>query len=255
MTQKRALVTGASGGIGRSLAVALAKEGYVLTVVARNAKLLDEVMTGLEGQGHTALAADLSDPMAQARVAAELKRVPYDLLINNAGSGLYGDFYKAPLPKVQEIMRLNMDALVTLSHAFLTSARNGDALINVASTLAFMPMPFAGVYSATKAFVESFTDSLWFEQRSRGVYVMCLCPGITTTNFHKAAGGTDATTPPAKMAQTPDQVAVVALRALKKRSEPVVISGAMNALMTGVFRKLPRKTTIKVMGKMTKLEL
>jgi len=170
------------------------------------------------------------------------------LLINNAGFGIYGAFYKADLPKLQSMTRLNCDAVVALSYAFLREAQQDDALINVSSALAFMPMPAAGLYSATKAFVTSFSESLWYEQKKRDVYVMGLCPGLTSTNFHQRSGGTEENRPPSAITQTPEEVVEVAMDALEKRSSPTVVSGCTNSIMTGLVRVMPRKSVVSMMA-------
>ncbi len=172
----------------------------------------------------------------------------FNLLINNAGFGVYGAFYKTELSKLESMVRLNCDALVALSHAFLQQAQEGDALINVSSALAFMPAPSLGVYAASKAFVTSFTESLWYEQKARGVYVMGLCPGVTATVFHQRAGGDEAHRPPAAITQTPDDVVETAMQALAERSKPTVVSGIKNKMATNLTRILPRKGIVKMMA-------
>ena len=146
--------------------------------------------------------------------------------------------------------RLNCDALLALSYAFLKSAKKDDALINVASVVGIVPIPSLGVYCATKAFVVSLTESLWFEQKQKGVYVMALCPGSTTTLFHDRSGGSKETSPPDLVTQTPGQVVSIALRALKKRSSPIVVSGVKNNLFTSMSRMVPEKLLVTLMGKM-----
>lgn len=244
---KRALVTGASEGIGRAFARRLASDGWQLTVVARNENRLTELVRGLSGSGHVVCPADLSTPGGVAAVVAEMKTNACKLLVNNAGYSVYGNFADAPLEDLQKMVRVNCDALVSLSHAFLGTATSGDALIHVASTVSFLPMPGNGLYSATKAFVTAFSETLWFELKSRNVYVMNLCPGITATEFHRRAGGKDEELPK-PLVQTPDQVVNVALRALHRRSSPTVVCGTLNRLMAFLTRLMSRKTVIRMMG-------
>jgi len=250
MNGKRAMVTGASEGIGRVFAEKLAQQGYTLTLVARNEARLAHLLGELGAGGHKTLVADLSSPAGIDAIATELVGTHYHLLVNNAGSGLYGKFTEIPLAKQQAMTRLNIDAIVALSHAFLNQAEDGDALINVSSGLGLMPMPAAGTYSATKAFVAAFSQSLWFEQRKRGVYVMGLCPGVTTTQFNARAGGTAKDTPPAAITQTADQVVRKALTALAKRKKPIIISGVANTVLSTVGRLLPRRVVANLMGGM-----
>jgi short-subunit dehydrogenase len=250
---KKALVTGASEGIGRVFAEQLAKDGWQITAVARNEARLKELTrdlsgTGASGSQHTYLVADLSDREATSRLADHVAHAGYDLLINNAGHGVYGAFSEMSLEKVHAMMRTNLDALVDLSHAFLSTAKPGDVLLNVASTLALMPFPTAGVYAATKAFVVSFSESLWYENRSRGVHVMALCPGVTATRFHEVAGGTNENRPPKAITQSPEGVVAAALKAIAKRSGPTVLTNATNGMMLFSTRFMSRKAVVKMMG-------
>lgn len=246
--KKTACVTGASEGIGRSFAVALARQGYTVTAVARTESKLKQLMSEI-GPGHDYCVADLSDSAGQDKVADQIRTRPFDLLINNAGVGSVGLFHEAPVDKQLAMMSLNMTALVKLSHVFLAGAKSGDALVNVSSTLAFLPMPGISLYSATKAFVTSFSEGLWFENKDRGVFVMGLCPGITATNFQVNAGGKKDDIPK-NMAQTPEQVVECALEALRSRHKPSVISGTQNAFLAGLTRLMPRRSVVKMMGDM-----
>lgn len=242
----RALVTGASEGIGRVFARALAGQGYQITAVARNEARLRSLVDEL-GPGHEVLAADLSDAAAQRRVADELGRGHYALLVNNAGVGLAGGFADMPLERTLTMMHLNCDALVCLAYAFLQHAEPGDALINVSSTLAFLPMATLGAYCGSKAFVTAFSESLWYEQKRRGVYVMGLCPGITATGFHANAGAREDL--PKRLTQTPEQVVAIALKALQHRRKPTIICGRQNALFAWLLRVLPRKAAVSLMSR------
>lgn len=246
--QKNVMITGASEGIGRAFAHRLASEGYTITATARNEVRLQELMTELGEGGHAYLVADLSTAGDIDKIAASLATGRCNLLINNAGYGVYGAFFKADLSRLEAMLRLNCNALVALSHAFLQQAENGDALINVSSALAFMPMPSAGTYAATKAFVTSFTETLWHEQKKRGIYVMGLCPGVTATQFHDRAGGDETNRPPATITQTPEEVVAVAMQALAERAKPTVVSGVKNKLVTNLTRVMSRKRIVKMMA-------
>src|SRR5581483_3536813 len=241
MDIKKVLITGASEGIGRVFARKLASEGFQVKGVARNEARLKGLMAELGTGAHSYLTADLSTKEGIDKVSAELAGNHYDLLINNAGIGIYGKFYETPLSKLQAMTRLNCDAVTALSHAFLNKAQKGDALINVASGLAFLHMAGAGLYSATRSFVATFSETLWYEQRKRGIYVMGLCPGVTATNFHTRSGGGKDDVPPKAITQTPEQVVDKALKALKKRNKPIVLSGAANTFMVvGLTRLLSK---------------
>lgn len=245
---KRALVTGASEGIGRVFAERLAAQGANVTAVARNEKNLTDLIAKL-GPNHRYIVADLATIEGQNRIAAEFSKEHFDLLINNAGVGAVGDFTDLPVDQQIRVVQLNCDAVVRLAHAFLLNSRTGDALLNVSSALAFMPMPTMAIYCATKAFVTSFSESLWYEQKTRGVYVMGLCPGVTSTNFTANSGGRSENIPK-NMAQTPEEVVETALDALECRREPTVISGKRNQIFAAITKVIPRKSTVSMMGKM-----
>ncbi len=246
--KKRALVTGASEGIGYVFAQRLAAEGYEVTAVARNEENLQRLMAEIGG-GHSYIAADLTTAAGQDAIMQAISAAHFDLLINNAGIAAMGPFTDIPLKRHVEVLTLNCETVVKLSHAYLKTATEGDALINVSSALAFMPMPIIGLYSATKAFVTSFSESLWFEQKPRGVYVMGLCPGITSTKFNEHSGGGTAATPKL-MTETPEHLVDTALKALKCRCKPTVISGAVNNIFTFMSRLMSRKAIANMMGKM-----
>jgi short-subunit dehydrogenase len=175
------------------------------------------------GEGHSFLALDLASDAGVQMLLDHLARNSYDVWVNNAGFGTYGAFAEVP-DDFQRMLHLNCLTLTRLSHAYLKSARPGDALINVSSIGSFIPMPYSAHYAATKAFVTSLSESLWAESRSRGIYVMCLCPGPTDTLFHTTSGGSPDRFPKWS-SQTPDQVVDTALRALRRRRSPVVLSG------------------------------
>lgn len=251
MAARKALVTGASGGIGLAFARRLAKEGFCVTAVARSEGRLQELVAELGGESRY-LVADLSTPEGMARVSDEIASTSYDLLINNAGVGVYGAFDEMPLEEHLALIRLNCEAQVALSYAFLAKAKRGDALVNVASMLGFFGLPTFSVYSATKAFVRSFSETLWFEQKARGVYVMALCPGPTSSNFHEASQGTSLNRPPAAMSQTPEQVVDEAMKALSARRKPTVLTGSTaRALVSVTNRFLSMKQAVMMMGAMT----
>ncbi|MFO0722211.1 MAG: SDR family NAD(P)-dependent oxidoreductase [Myxococcota bacterium] len=248
---KTAMVTGASGGIGLEIAERLAKEGYQLTLVARSEAKLKEHAARL-GSGHRCLVADLSVPADIQRVAEDVRASRYDVLVNNAGIGVYGLFSELPLEPTRAMVRLNVDSVVELSHAFLAGAKSGDALLNVASTLALLAFPGAAVYSASKAFVCAFSEGLWYENKARGVYVAALLPGATKTSFHEAAGGAADAAPPASVTQAVGPVADAAMQALRQRSSPTVLTSFLNKAMVFMnTRMMPRKTMVNLMGGMS----
>src|SRR6185503_15453700 len=227
------LITGASSGIGEAFARKLAERGHNLLLVARSEDRLINLCNelGRAGSIHAQyFAIDLSLPESPARLFEETAKrdLQIDFLINNAGFGSMGDFATLDLARELNMIDLNVRALVDLTHLFLQPMRErkGGAIINVASTAGFQPVPFMATYSATKAFVLSFSESLWEENRPYGIKVMALCPGVTETGFFEAS---KMKRPPGRMVQTSEQVVDVALRALK-RGKSSVISGWPNRI-------------------------
>lgn len=191
---RRALVTGASSGLGAEFARQLAARGTDLVLVARREDRLRELADELTADGRTVevLAADLVDPHDLARVERRVAatQAPVDLLVNNAGVGAYGPFDGIDVDRQAALIQLNVVALTRLTHAVLPSLRTagGGGVLNVASTAAFQPDPFGAVYGATKAFVRSFTEALHEELAGTGVRVTALCPGLTSTEFQDRSG-------------------------------------------------------------------
>jgi short-subunit dehydrogenase len=192
MSKPTALVTGASTGIGRVFSQRLAARGHDLVVVARNEGALKDLAEELHdshGADVEVLPADLTLP-DQLHAVEQRAAAGVDLLVNNAGFGTKGRFVELPIEREDEEIRLNVIALVRLTRAALptmTVAGRGG-VINVASIGAFLPGPSMAVYSATKAFVLSFTEALSEELRGTGVKVQALCPGFTETEFQGRAG-------------------------------------------------------------------
>ncbi|WP_280457775.1 SDR family NAD(P)-dependent oxidoreductase [Nocardia carnea] len=238
----RALVTGASAGIGRAFAVALAADGYSVTAVARGTEALEQLMTEI-GDGHDCLVADLAADAGLAATAERVRHGGYNLLVNNAGTATHGDFADSPLDAALTTLDLNCRAVVVLAHAFLSTATPGSALVNVSSTLSITPKPGTGVYSASKAFVTAFSDTLWYEQRLRGVHVLAMCPGVTRTASHIADDV------PSWLVRTPREVVDRARAALSDKSGPVVLTSRADRLFTAALRLVPRRTALALLAR------
>ena len=246
------LITGASSGIGAAFARKLAGRGRNVLLVARSEDkliaLCNELgrLTSIRAQY---LALDLQQPDAAAQLFEETQKreLEIEMLINNAGFGSMGDFAKLDLDRELEIIQLNIRALVDLTHRFLQPMRERKrgTIVNVASTAGFQAVPYMATYAATKAFVLSFSEALWEENRSHGVHVMALCPGVTETNFFEAAGVDH---PPMRITQTPEEVVDTALRALN-RKKSTVISGWTNFFTVEAERIFPRSLVTRVAGK------
>lgn len=247
---KKALVTGASGGIGKEVAKRLAAQGYHLTLVARNEEKLGSLQESLGRDRHQVLPLDLTNQEDIIYLSNHLASNKYDLLINNAGTGTYGKFIEIPLGDQLETMTLNMEALVSLSYAFLKHAKSGDALINVGSLLAHSSLPGGAVYAATKSFVANFSESLWFEFKNKGIFVAGFNPGAADSDFHHNAGR-ETSAFPNFVVSSVEQVAEELINALNNRSKPRIVQGFKNRMMLFGFRLLSRKTAVNIMGKIS----
>lgn len=248
---KTTLITGASSGIGEAFARKLAALGHDLLLVARSEEKLITLCSELGRLNNIRtqfVAMDISTPEAPAQLFAETQKreLEIDLLINNAGFGSMGDFAKLDLARELQMIDLNVRSLVELTHRFLQPMRErkAGAIMNVASTAGYQPVPFMSTYAATKAFVLSFSQALWEENRTHGVKVMALCPGVTETNFFDASR---MQRPPVRTSQTPEEVVEVGLRGLA-RGKSAIISGWTNTMMVETQRLVPRSLVLRVAG-------
>ena len=246
------IVTGASSGLGAEFARQLAARGSNLVLVARRAdrlKTLAEELTLAHGVAVTAVARDLGQPDAGRTLRAELESrgIHATGLVNNAGFGTHDTFSNEDPDRLQAMIALNVGALVDLSRAYidpLTSAGTG-VLINVASLLGFQPTPYLAVYGATKAFVLSFTESLWEEARGTGLRVLAISPGAVETEFYDSAGSQSADYGVKRA--TPQDVVRIALKTLDRRfGPPSVITNGRPLAVAGRF--LPRRHVVRFMG-------
>jgi short-subunit dehydrogenase len=248
-----ALITGSSGGIGEEFAHQLAQRRVNLVLVARRLDKLEELRATLLADHPDiqvdVIEADLSVPGSGAKLAEQVGDRRIDVLINNAGVGLHGNFVDQDPGRNAAQIQLNCGTLVDLTARFLpamTRARHG-VIINVASTAAFQPTPTMSVYGATKAFVLSFTEGLWQETKGTGVRILALCPGATETEFFARTGEEFMT----RGRQTPKQVVDTALNALDK-STPTVVSGLANSVLALSTRFVPRTVLAQVSQRLMK---
>lgn len=249
---KTALVTGASTGIGKAIAVDLAKRGAKLILVARSKDLLDQLATELQA-GHgtdvTVIVMDLAKPGAAAQLFADVtaRGLSVDLLINNAGFGKWGHFGDVDAATYADMVDLNIKAVVDLCHVFLPGmATRGDCgILNVASVAAFVPLPWSTVYAATKAFVLSFSEALYYEYRDKGVMISALCPGATNSQFAMTAYVSEANR--ASFGDSAESVAKVGLDALLAGKQSV-IPGFANQFAAILPRLLPRSLALSVVA-------
>ncbi len=242
---KVALVTGATAGIGAAFTRRLAAEGYDLVLVARDAARLESHASELSarhGVGAEVLPADLMTDDGCATVTARLADSdrPIDLLANNAGMGIGGDFLQKPVEDSVGLTQLNVLAVLRLSHAALRpmlARRRGD-IINVSSVAGFTPGIRDAAYAASKAWVTTFSETLHVRTAGTGVRVMALCPGFTHSEFHLRAG-VDKGGVPGWMWSDADDVVAAGLRALHA-GRAVCVPGMHYRVLTALARHAPR---------------
>jgi short-subunit dehydrogenase len=245
-----ALVTGASSGIGAELAKVLSADGYEVILVARRAERMRELASQLRGTAHV-LACDLVSEAGSLAEKVAALGLQVDVLVNNAGFGTHGRFAELDATREIEEVRLNCEALVTLTHAFLPGMleRRRGGVITVASTAGMQPLPYEVVYSATKAFARTFSDALATELRGSGVTALCVNPGPVRTEFQQVAGyGTDFLPPvPGKISA--EQVARESLAAFK-RGRRTLIPGAVMRWYMRVNAPAPLPLKLRVVERM-----
>jgi uncharacterized protein len=250
--RRRAAVTGASTGIGRAFSERLAQEGWDVCVVARSTRRLEALAKRLRSEHEThvqVVTADLTDPVALRALERRLARdARLDLLVNDAGMGDFGAFESRDPDVADTEIRLNVLAVVRLTHAALRGMlrRGRGAIINVSSTAAFQPFPYAAVYGATKAFLNSFTEALHEELRGSGVRAQSLCPGLTHTEIFTKAGA-DVSGLPSFLWMNPEDVVAESLSALE-RGTVLCVPGFSNRALTSLTRLVPHEVTRRVAG-------
>jgi len=249
-----ALITGASAGIGAVFAQELAARQMNLVLVARSEAKLQQQAQQLQEQYKIqvdTVVQDLTEPAAAKSVfdTVTQKGLTIDLLINNAGFGDYGSFAERDGEQQLKMIQLNILALVDLTHQFLPGmrSRRSGSIINMSSAAAFQPMPYFSVYAASKAFVLSFSEALWAENRSYGVRVLAVCPGPTDTNFFQEAKFPQLLVNVAASNYTPAEVVVrEALLALEKNQSTLVPGDIKNQLLVNIPRFLPRDAVVNL---------
>jgi short-subunit dehydrogenase len=242
-TERWAIVTGASSGLGTEFANQLAARGYDVVLVARRLERLQTVAKDIEAKGRRAIAieSDLTAPGAVQALLRELeaRNVAADLLVNNAGVGLYGAALDHTVDQVGAMLRLNVLALTELALALgrQMAARGSGAIINVSSTAGFQPQPWFATYSASKAYVTSFSLALAHELAPKGVRVLTHCPGPTRTEFNRVAA-VHAARDTDWVYMSAEKCVALALRALDRRRR-LVVPGFLNAIAAFLARRSP----------------
>ena len=250
-----AIITGASRGIGAAYARALAHRGFDMLLVSRDAARLQTLSTTLHNTYKVnieiaTLDLSQSDAGQQLFALSRQHQDRVDLLINNAGFGMYGSFVDMPLPRIHEMLYLHVNTVVDSTRLFLPSMieRKTGAIINVSSLAGLFPIPFMTEYAATKAFLISFSEALAEEVRTAGVYIQACCPGYTVTDFHQAAGAKPRY--PLR-GLTSEQVVKASLRGLEKGKTHVTV-GWQGRFTDFLSRYFPRTLLIRIAGQRVK---
>lgn len=249
------LITGASSGIGEQFARQLAAQSHDLILVARSEDKLQALAHELQEKYRIAvvvIAQDLADPAGAEKVFAAVKKreLIVDLLINNAGVGLIGEFETHEYPEIEKMLILNIVSLTKLIYLFLEDlhATKGTVL-NVASQAAFEPFPYFATYGATKSYVLNLTVALRAEYEDKNITFSALCPGATDTNFFKRAGYSKEVVK--FKFSSPEEVVATAIKGLKK-GKSIIMPGIDNRFMTFVNRFLPTAVITKMTKTMVK---
>lgn len=257
-SDRTCLVTGASSGIGAEIARELAGRGLGVTLVARREDRLRALASEL-GSAHAVrtevIAADLTDEQSRDEISAELGRrgLSVDVLVNNAGFSTMGPVHRSDPAREVAMIRTNVEAVVHLCSTFLPGMvqRGAGAVLNVASTAAFQPLPGQAGYSASKAFVLSYSHAVRAELRSTGVTLTVLCPGPVETGFAEAAGISDDEASgalPKFMWVSAQDVAKAAVAGMEK-GRPVVIPGAANRVGAAAGYLTPRRLLLPLLAR------
>ncbi|UZR98445.1 SDR family NAD(P)-dependent oxidoreductase [Chondrinema litorale] len=255
---KVTLITGASGGIGKAIAFEFAAKGHHLLLVARNKEKLSTICSELHVkfkiEAHY-ITADLCDKNSPQFIYEESKRrgLSINILVNNAGKGSSGEFYKNILDSELEIIQLNNASLVALSHYFVKDmiAKKSGYIINIASMIAFIPSPYMAVYAGSKHFLKTFTYSFAEECKPYNVKVMLFSPGLTTSNFMNTKENNNdwgKTLTANSNTQTPEEVANELMIAFGKE-KVFHVSGSKNRFFVKMTGLMSQRFIAKTFGK------
>lgn len=249
---KTALITGASSGIGEAFAYELAKQGTNLILTARSEDKLDFLASKISKEYNVKVnvfAGDLLQKDTPYKLYNQIKEagLSIDILINNAGFGKWTNFLDESIQQYEDMIEININALVKLCHLVLPDMlQKGDGgIVNVASTGALQPCPYVAAYCASKSFVLNFSEALYGEYHKKGITITALCPGNTTTGFQSVAkANTKGMT-----ADSPEEVAKQGIKALLKNKNFKIV-GTMNYVQSFLPRFLTRKAMINVVSGM-----
>ncbi|HEX2985051.1 MAG TPA: SDR family oxidoreductase [Ignavibacteriales bacterium] len=248
--KETALITGASGGLGREFAKLFAENGYNLVITGRREDKLKSLAGVLKPYDISCdiIVKDLSDPKAPKELFDELKQknIHIDVLVNNAGFGVSGSFAEADIEKQLAMIQTNIASLTHLTKLAIDemNKKGKGKILNIGSTGSFAPCPSIAVYCATKAYVLSFSEAIAYELEGTGITVTALCPGPTETGFAEAAGVVNAKSFKSGVMKAAD-AAKVGYEALMKK-QPMVVAGLQNKLLTQSIRFSPRGLVTRI---------
>lgn len=250
------LITGASSGIGLELSKLFAREGYNLVMVSQREENLEKAKMLACKENSKVKILTIAKDLGKASAPKEIfeytqnNSIHIDILINNAGIQVYGDFHNTDIEDTINLMYVNMFALTELTKLYvdeMVKVGRGK-ILNLASTGAFQPCPLNAVYCASKAFVLNFSEAVGEELKGTGVSVTTLCPGATKTNFAKRAHIEDIKLFSGRVME-PNKVALIGYNALMKK-KAVAVTGMYNKLLAQFVRFIPRNIIIKIGGYM-----
>jgi short-subunit dehydrogenase len=256
--RKSACITGATSGIGAEFAKRFAKQEYDLILTGRRKAKLESLSSNLSKKNNInvdVIIAELSDDKRLELLLEKIGKIRnLEILVNNAGFAKNNFFHEEDFLTHEVMLKVHDLALIKLCHAVLPKmiSRGKGTIINVSSLSAFTPFPTNAIYAASKAFVKSFTESIYLELQGTGVKVQALCPGMTITDFHERMGFDKNGFYKDKgmmKAMTPEEVVDISLKYLEK-DKPLCIPGGHNKLSSFLLKVLPKEMTYKMVSSM-----
>jgi hypothetical protein len=250
---KTALVTGAASGLGFEFSLLLAKDFYNLILIDIDTKKLEYAKKYIQKTYNTdvqILAKDLSKPNIAQEIFEYVEDIPIDILINNAGFGLFGAFSDTKWQRESDMLNLHINTLTQLTKLILKGMveRDNGRILNISSLAAFLPGPLMAIYYASKAYILSFSQAIANELKETGVTVTVLCPGQTKTSFQEVVSGTSSKNKEAFNMACPKGVAYYGYKAMLK-GKTVAIPGRFNKFLAALSRFVPRKMTTSIVRK------
>lgn len=247
---KTALITGGASGLGYELALLLAKDDYNLVLIDIDAEKLQEVKQGIETDFAVNVqiyAKDLSVVNISEEIMLELKGLPIDVLVNNAGFGLFGSFWETDWEREKQMLHLHVITTTHLTKLVLKDMiqRGSGKILNLSSLAAFQPGPLMSLYYATKGYILSFSEAIANELKGTGVTVTALCPGPTKTSFQKVVSNASSENKITFNMANAKEVAAYGYKAMKK-GKVYAIPGKFNKLLATLPRFIPRNTAATI---------